>query len=85
MLGVTNGPLRIGNVVRALLALGGQGTSNLRVALAIDFPAGARHYWQGELSDTGLDVPKGAFAPLGCPFAFAMADCVLASVAHFAI
>jgi len=67
VLGIVNGPLRITNIAQAVLALKGQGTNNLRVALAEDVTLGSRVYHKGELVDTGLDVAPGGLAPIGMP------------------
>ena len=65
VLGVLDGPLRITNVTRAILALKGQGTTNLRVEVPETVLIGGRRFEKGSYFDTGLDVPRGALFPLG--------------------
>jgi hypothetical protein len=65
VLGLVDGPLPLSAFVKALLELHGRGTSNLRVAMSRDARVGGRFFARGTLIDTGLDVPKGAWAPLG--------------------
>jgi hypothetical protein len=67
VMGIIDGPLTIGNIAKAIAALRGKGTTNLRVELAEDIKIGDRLYQKGEKIDTGIDVPKGAYAPLGMP------------------
>ncbi|OJF17332.1 MAG: electron transport protein [Bacillaceae bacterium G1] len=70
IMGMVDGALTVPNIVKAIIALRGQGTTNLRVELAKDVQIGDRRYKKGEKVDTGLDVPKGAWAPLGMPIKF---------------
>jgi len=70
IMGILDGPLTFGNLMKAIIALHGEGTSNLRVELASDFKAGGRVFHKGEKIDTGIDVPKGAYAPLGMPIRY---------------
>lgn len=65
ILGILDGPLTAAQVVKAVAALGGQGTTNLRVELADSITIGDRTLERGTLIDTGIDVPAGAYAPLG--------------------
>ncbi len=65
VLGIVDGPLTLGAVTRALAALRGRGTGNLRVALARDALVGGQEFRKGQVVDTGLDVPRGAVVPLG--------------------
>ncbi|MGF7087710.1 mono/diheme cytochrome c family protein [Kroppenstedtia sanguinis] len=67
IMGIVNGPLTIGSITKAILKLQGEGTTNLRVELAKDAVVGGKKFKKGELVDTGIDVPKGAYAPLGMP------------------
>jgi hypothetical protein len=71
ILGIVDGPLTIGNIAKAIVRLKGKGTTNLRVELAQDITIGDRIYRKGEKIDTGIDVPKGAYAPLGMPVKYA--------------
>ena len=48
-----------------MLALKGEGTTNLRVALGKEADIGGRSFREGDVIDTGLDVPKGAIGPMG--------------------
>src|SRR5512144_1482586 len=70
ILGLLDGPLPLAQYVKALFALRGQSTTNLRVALAHDTTVGGRAFRQGEMIDTGLDVPAGVLTPLGVKVKF---------------
>ena len=65
IMGLLDGPLPLWPYVKAILKLRGQATTNLRVALARDAVVGGRTFKEGELVDTGLDVPAGVLIPLG--------------------
>ena len=65
VLGILDGPLRLVNVAKAVLALHGRGTTNLRVEVPETVTIGDRTFQKGSFFDTGLDVPRGALAPLG--------------------
>ncbi|MBV9085749.1 MAG: hypothetical protein JOZ62_24000 [Acidobacteriaceae bacterium] len=65
VVGILDGPLRIGNVIEAVLALKAQGTTNLRVKVPETVKIGGRTFQRGSYFDTGLDVPSGAMTPLG--------------------
>ncbi|MBM7662330.1 mono/diheme cytochrome c family protein [Bacillus mesophilus] len=71
IMGIINGPLTIGNMSKAILALKGEGTTNLRVELAKDITIGETHYKKGDLIDTGIDVARGSLTPLGLPVSWA--------------
>ncbi|ARK31181.1 electron transport protein [Halalkalibacter krulwichiae] len=70
VLGVLDGPLSVGNIAKAVLSARKEGTDNLKVEIAKDAVVGGRHFKKGEMIETGLDVPKGGFAPLGMPIKF---------------
>ena len=65
VVGILDGPLRIRNVARAILALKGNGTTNLRVRVPETVTIGDRQFERESYFDTGLDVPRGALVPLG--------------------
>ncbi|MDQ1911754.1 electron transport protein [Paenibacillus sp. GD4] len=65
ILGTYDGALTLPNVFKACLKLRGQGTNNLQVEAAKTVVLGDRTIHKGELIDTGLDVAKGAYTPLG--------------------
>ncbi|MEX0929819.1 MAG: hypothetical protein WDZ53_10460, partial [Balneolales bacterium] len=65
ILGVMNGPVGFWDVTKALIALRGKGTQNLQVRAARDAVVGGRVIRQGEVINTGLDVGRGAYVPLG--------------------
>lgn len=65
VVGILNGPLRVSNVMRAILALKGGSTTNLRVPVLETVTIGNRVFPKGSYFDTGLDVPRGALVPLG--------------------
>ena len=70
VLGLLDGPLPLWQYVKAILELRGQATTNLRVAIAFDTVVGGRAFKEGELIDTGLDVPVGVLLPLGLKIKF---------------
>ncbi|MCF7618326.1 electron transport protein [Bacillus sonorensis] len=70
ILGLIDGPITFANMTKAITELKGKGTTNLRVELAKTANIGGRTYKKGEKIDTGIDVPKGAYAPLGMPFKY---------------
>jgi hypothetical protein len=65
VVGILNGPLRVTNVTKAILALHGGATTNLRVEVPESVTIGNRTFEKGSYFDTGLDVPRGALLPLG--------------------
>jgi hypothetical protein len=67
IMGIVNGPFTIPNIAKAILELKGQGTTNLRVKLAETVSIGEHTYKKGTKIDTGIDVAKGAYVPLGMP------------------
>jgi hypothetical protein len=67
ILGIVGGALTVPNMTKAILQLRGEGTTNLRVELAETVVLGGKKYEKGSKIDTGIDVPKGAFMPLGMP------------------
>ncbi|WP_216830647.1 electron transport protein [Alkalihalobacterium elongatum] len=70
ILGMLDGPISVTNIAKAILELRGGQTDNLQVELAENVTIGGKHYAKGDKIDTGLDVPKGALAPLGMPISF---------------
>ncbi|MFT0800889.1 electron transport protein [Bacillus swezeyi] len=71
ILGLTDGPITVANMTKAIAALKGKGTTNLQVELAKTATVGGKTFKKGEKIDTGIDVPKGAYAPLGMPVKYA--------------
>ena len=65
VMGMLDGGLTPYEVALAVAKLGGQGTTNLQVAMARDMRVGDRLYRKGELIPTGLDVPKGGAFIIG--------------------
>lgn len=70
IMGILDGPLTIPNLVRALLETGGRGTTNLEVRVSRDVIVGGQTFRKGERVKTGLDVPRGAWVPLGLPLSY---------------
>ncbi|MDT8859312.1 electron transport protein [Alkalihalobacillus sp. MEB130] len=70
ILGFIDGPLGIPNIMKAILSLKGEPTTNLRVELSEDVTIGKKSWKKGEKIDTGLDVAKGAITPLGIPISY---------------
>ncbi|WP_251551432.1 electron transport protein [Neobacillus muris] len=67
IMGIIDGPFTIGKVTKAIASLKGKGTSNLQVELANDIKIGNKSYKKGEKIDTGIDVVKGTYVPMGMP------------------
>ncbi|MDQ0218920.1 hypothetical protein ELQ35_10415 [Peribacillus cavernae] len=67
ILGVIEGPLTATGMTKAIIALKGKGTTNLKVELADSAIIGGRTFKKGEVIDTGIDVAKGSYTPLGMP------------------
>ena len=73
IVGVLDGPLNIGSISKAVLALKGTYTSNLQIPLERDLTVGdkpngmasLRTFKAGTVLNTGLDVPRGSLFPLG--------------------
>lgn len=65
VVGILDGPLRITNVTKAILALHGGWTTNLRVEVPYTVTIGGRTFAKGSYFDTGLDVSRGALVPMG--------------------
>lgn len=53
------------NLTKAILALGGKQTTNLKVTLDRDIKVGDRTFTKGTILNTGLDVSAGSLIPLG--------------------
>lgn len=67
IMGIVNGAFVITEVIESIMELGGEGTTNLRVELAKDVTIGGKSFEEGTKVDTGIDVAKGTYAPLGMP------------------
>jgi cytochrome c5 len=65
VLGWLDGGIRLGDYVRALIALRGRGTDNLQVRLSRDITVGGKTFERGTVLNTGMDVARGSFVPLG--------------------
>ncbi|GJE76418.1 cytochrome C oxidase Cbb3 [Methylorubrum suomiense] len=65
VMGMLDGGLSPFEVARAVLALGGGATTNLKVRMSRDMTVGDRTWRKGEEVPTGLDVAKGAPAIIG--------------------
>jgi hypothetical protein len=65
VVGILDGPLRLVNVMKAVAALHGRATTNLRVEVPETVTIGGRRFEKGSFFDTGLDVPSGSLSPLG--------------------
>ncbi|RSK26033.1 electron transport protein [Bacillus sp. HMF5848] len=70
IMGIFNGPITLVNIAKAINQLGGKGTTNLQVKLAEDYSIGDYSFKKGDKLDTGLDVPKGSYIPLGVKFVY---------------
>jgi hypothetical protein len=65
IMGLLDGPLTAKGIFEAAAALKGEGTTNLRVKAEKDAVVGGKTIRKGDLIDTGLDVAKGSYVPLG--------------------
>ncbi|MCU0534175.1 MAG: hypothetical protein MUD14_09805 [Hydrococcus sp. Prado102] len=65
VVGVLDGPINLGSITKAVLALKGKGTTNLQVPIDRDLTVGDRTFKAGTVLNTGLDVQKGSLFPLG--------------------
>ncbi|MEA5603369.1 hypothetical protein [Nostoc sp. UHCC 0252] len=65
VVGILDGPVNVGSIAKAVLALKGQSTTNLQIPLDKDITVGNRTFKAGTVINTGLDVPKGSLFPLG--------------------
>ncbi|HZG17790.1 MAG TPA: electron transport protein [Candidatus Bathyarchaeia archaeon] len=65
IMGTFDGPFTIPNIMKAIAKLNGRGTTNLQVEAAKTATIGGKTIKKGELIDTGIDVAKGSYAPLG--------------------
>ncbi|RUT05653.1 hypothetical protein DSM106972_036600 [Dulcicalothrix desertica PCC 7102] len=65
VVGILDGPINLGSIASSVLALKGQGTTNLQVPIDEDITVGNRTFKAGTVLNTGLDVPKGSLFPLG--------------------
>lgn len=68
ILGMFDGAFTLSNITKAIIQLHGEGTSSLKVEAAQSFQAGGVSIKKGDLIDTGLDVAKGTYVPLGVKF-----------------
>jgi hypothetical protein len=65
IMGLFDGPMTMGSITEAIAGLRGQGTSNLKVKAAKEAVIGGTVIHKGDLIETGLDVAKGSYSPLG--------------------
>ncbi|MDM9383150.1 di-heme oxidoredictase family protein [Chlorogloeopsis sp. ULAP01] len=65
IVGILDGPINLGSITKAILALKGKQTTNLQIPLDQDITVGDRTFPAGTVLNTGLDVPKGSLFPLG--------------------
>ncbi len=65
VMGMLDGGVSPFEVARAVIALGGGATTNLKVRMSRDMTVGDRTWRKGEEVPTGLDVAKGAPAIIG--------------------
>jgi hypothetical protein len=70
VLGWLDGGIRLGEYVRALIALGGRGTDNLQVRLSRDVTVGGQTFDRGTVLNTGIDVARGSFVPIGTKLSY---------------
>ncbi|AQS56225.1 electron transport protein [Novibacillus thermophilus] len=65
IMGQMDGPINFVSIGKAVGKLRGKGTSNLQIELSDDVTVGGQTFKRGTLIDTGIDVPKGSYRPLG--------------------
>ncbi|MGL5871777.1 MAG: hypothetical protein ACRC2R_05310, partial [Xenococcaceae cyanobacterium] len=63
--GAIDGALNPFSISKAVLALGGKPTNNLKVSVDRDIEVGGKVFKAGTILNTGLDVAKGSLLPLG--------------------
>lgn len=69
---IFNGGLGLSDFLWPLIRLWGQGTANLQIRTSRAVRAGDRVIPAGTRIDTGLDVPRGSFLPLGITVEFTL-------------
>jgi len=67
IMGIVDGAITVPAMMKAIIKLRGKGTDNLKVELAKTVTVGGKTFKKGTLVDTGIDVPKGSYLPLGMP------------------
>ena len=65
IMGQMDGPINFVSIGKAVGKLRGKGTSNLQIELSDDVTVDGQTFKRGTLIDTGIDVPKGSYRPLG--------------------
>lgn len=65
IMGQMDGPINFMTIGKAIAKLRGKGTSNLQIESPNDVTVGGKTFRKGTLIDTGIDVPKGSYRPLG--------------------
>ncbi|WP_299093072.1 hypothetical protein [uncultured Metabacillus sp.] len=70
IMGIFEGPVTLKGITQAILALNGKGTSNLQVKAEENFQAGETKINKGDLINTGIDVAKDTYIPIGVKVVF---------------
>lgn len=70
ILGLVDGPITVSNIVKSIVQLRGKGTTNLQVPLAKTVTIAGKTFRKGTKINTGIDIPKGSYLPIGMPFKF---------------
>jgi hypothetical protein len=70
VVGWLDGGIGFGDYVQAIIGLGGRGTDNLQVRLSRDVTVGGQNFERGTVLDTGIDVARGAFVPIGAKISY---------------
>jgi hypothetical protein len=70
VVGWLDGGLRLGDYIRAIIGLAGRGTDNLQVRLSRDVTVGGQTFEEGTVINTGIDVARGSFLPVGAKVSY---------------
>lgn len=65
VVGVIHGPITLWDYAKAVVKLWGRGTDNLQVVASRDVTVAGQQIKKGDVVNTGFDVPKGAWFPIG--------------------
>jgi hypothetical protein len=70
VVGWLDGGIRLGDYIQAIVALAGRGTDNLQIRLSRDVTVGGQTFERGTVLNTGIDVDRGAFLPVGAKMSY---------------
>ncbi|MBO8171301.1 MAG: electron transport protein [Bacillaceae bacterium] len=70
ILGLFDGPIKTSTLFQEIYQLRGKGTDNLQITLPETVNIGGKTFEKGTVINTGLDVPRNAYVPLGLSFKY---------------